>query len=66
MTRTHTNVGTVYHLSSESNLKGVHHTSADDALFGIYHNWVHQNNGTHLDGVIDDNSKWKVIRKKCV
>ena len=51
------------HLASEVNLPGVRLMGADDVIFGVYQNWVHQNPGIHLDGVLDEDGKWQAICK---
>ena len=39
---------------------------ADYMLYGVYQNWVHQNLGYHLDGVIAEDSKWQARWEKLV
>ena len=31
----------------------------DGILFGVYQDWVHQNTGNHLDGLITEDIKWQ-------
>ena len=33
-------------------------TDANDKILGVYQDWVHQNIGMHLDGGIEEDSKW--------
>ena len=40
--------------------------SDNDKLFGFYQDWVHQNPGTHLDGGIEQDSKWKKRQNKLI
>ena len=42
----------------------VHLKAAANELFGVYQDWVHQNNGTHLDGGITEGGKWQYRRRK--
>ena len=32
---------------------------ANDKLLGVYQDWVHQNPGAHMDGGIEEDSKWQ-------
>ena len=47
------------HLLSTANHPEVCLKAADDALFSVYQDWVHQNTGTHLDDVINEDGKWQ-------
>ena len=38
----------------------------DYTLYGVYQDWVHQNIGDHLDGGIEEGSKWQARWKKLV
>ena len=46
-------------ISSKIDLTKDRLTASDDMLFGINEGWVHQNPGTHLDGVIEEDCKWQ-------
>ena len=53
-------------LVSVGDLPGKSLTDADDNILGVYQDWVHQNPGTHLDGKIEEDSKWQELWKKLV
>ena len=57
--RTRTHASAAARLASNSKLEDIRLTAADDALFGIYQNWLHQNTGTHLYGMIEEDGKWQ-------
>ena len=61
---THSYASAAAQLAIDSDLKVVRLTDADDVLFGVYQDWVHQNSGTHLDGVINEDVKWQYRWKK--
>ena len=48
---------------SVGDLPGKSLTDADDNILGVYQDWVHQNPGTHLDGKIEEDSKWQELWK---
>ena len=50
----------------EGYLPDVHLLGAEYMLYGVYQDWVHQNQGDHLDGGIAEDSKWQVWWKKLV
>ena len=45
--------------ASKSNLPRDRIMASDDKVFGIYQYLVQQNPGTHLDGGIEEDGKWK-------
>eukprot|EP00978_Attheya_sp_CCMP212_P030781 scaffold114420_cov71-Attheya_sp.AAC.1 len=48
------------------NLPGQAVTDTDRKLMGVYGDFVHQNDGTHLDGGIKDDKIWQERWKKLV
>ena len=48
------------------NLPGQAATNTDRKLLGVYGDFVHQNDGTHLDGGIEDDRIWQERWKKLV
>ena len=50
----------------EVDLPDVRLPGADYTLYGIYQDWLHQNPGDHLDGVIAEDSKWQAWWRKIV
>ena len=63
---THMYASAATHLARNSDLESIYLTDAGDALCGIYQDWAHQNPSTHLDGGIDEYSKWQVRWVKLV
>ena len=50
----------------EGDLPDIRLIGTDYMLYGAYQDWMHQNTGDHLDGVIPEDSRWQAQWKKLV